>query len=143
MKTMQSGWVGAAIVAGLLIAGGAARGASFTWGGGGGDNNWSTLANWSPVPTGVSDLTGADLLFSTTAGSAGGSTTAPATTENDIVGLSVNSLQFPGTVNNTLGWRIEGSGLTVGAGGLTVTASNSGRSIDIAADRTFEIHPLE
>lgn len=43
--------------------------ATYTWDGEGGDNNWGTLNNWNPNLPGVADLTSADLVFHTTAGS--------------------------------------------------------------------------
>lgn len=46
MKTSRGGQVGLAVVVGFLIAGGAARGATFTWNAAG-DGDWSNTANWT------------------------------------------------------------------------------------------------
>jgi len=60
MKTSRRNWVAAAVVAGLLIAGGAgtAWGAPYAWdGNGSSDNsgNWSDTANWNPESAGKPD----------------------------------------------------------------------------------------
>ncbi len=136
MKANRSDWVGVAVVAGLLIAGGAARGASYTWDGGGGDNNWGTLANWNPDLTGVGDLTGADLTFGTTAGSAGGSASTPAAANNDQSGLVINSLTVSGFVTTPTGWALTGNAFTISpassAVGITISGSTSGKSVIIS-----------
>ena len=58
MKTSRFGWGRVAVMAGLLIAGGAARGASYSWTGNDNVNNsgnWSDGANWGGTAPGGSD----------------------------------------------------------------------------------------
>lgn len=71
MKTSRSGWSWVVVVVGLLIAGGAARGAAYTWDGSGDANasgNWSVIANWNPESAGKPDAGDDVTLPSVTAG---------------------------------------------------------------------------
>ena len=91
----------------------AAFGADFTWSGGGGASatKWSNGANWlGDVPP--------------TAGASIGTLTFPklasgTVSEDDLSGVSVGSLN----VDDSHGTNISGNGLTLGAGGLTLNAS--------------------
>lgn len=104
---------------------------TFTWDGGGGDNSWGTLANWNPDLTSAGDLSGASLVFHTTAGSAGGSATTPAQTVNNLSGLALAGLTFSGFPSTSTGWTLSGTAFTLHAGGITVSGSTTGKSVQI------------
>ncbi len=111
--------------------------AAYTWDGGGANNNWGTPANWSPDLSAAGDLSGADLTFNTTAGSAGGSASAPAITVNDQSGLRINSLAFSGYPTPSKGWRINGNAFALNAGGINVSANVSGSGVTITNGLTL------
>jgi hypothetical protein len=95
-----------AVFLSVLAAAPLASAATCTWTGVGTDNNWSTPANWDncggahPVP-----INGDALVFPQ-----GG---VRFTATNDIVGLSLASLQVTGTTNSGSSYNIAGNGITL------------------------------
>jgi hypothetical protein len=109
--------------------------------------NWSDAANWSPsVPA-----TGDDVTFGVlAAGCNDGSDTTSAcySSNNDLTGLSLNSLTFadPG-IELPTPYFITGNPITLGVGGLTDNIGNGGfgntASIDtliLGADQTWQVN---
>ncbi len=117
-----------ATIAAFLVGHASLKAASFTWDGGAflADNDWSNAGNWSPNGSPPSDGT-ADLLFA-------GSTRLNA--EADAA-WSIASLTFAG---NAGAFTIQGSPLTIGAGGVTTNAATQqdiANNIILAAAQTF------
>src|ERR1051325_5712126 len=86
--------------------------ATKTWTGGGGTNYWSNGANGSG---GVAPVNGDDLVFN-----------GPST-NNDMSGLSLNSIAISGTSPT-----INGNGISLGAGGISTVVGSVTLSLDIA-----------
>jgi hypothetical protein len=88
-----------------------AQAADFAWSGGGSSSNWSEAANWlgGTAPASSSSL---GVVSFPSAGTHRVST-------NDLSGLSLNQLQ----VGDSAGYSLSGQTLTLGSGGLSVTAS--------------------
>jgi hypothetical protein len=104
----------ASTAVGCLLALGAsasAQAADFTWSGSGSSSNWSESANWlgGTAPTASSSL---GIVSFPAAGT-------PRVSTNDLSGLSLNQLQ----VGDSAGYSLGGQALTLGIGGLSVTAS--------------------
>lgn len=134
-----------AAVCTLAFAPGTARGASFTWSGAASsaERNWSTANNWAggTAPGGaVETLTFPALTNPACA------TEPPAAScyfsVNDLTGLGVNSI----SIDDGVGYFIEGNTITLGAGGITastsVTASRGATlraPITLAAPQTWTI----
>jgi adhesin HecA-like repeat protein len=106
------GLVALAVLGGWLALAAAASATDYTWSGGGGSgaDAWSNGANWlggvAPAPeSSIGTLTFPKLA-------------AGAASKNDLTGLSVEQLQL----DNSHGLRISGDGLTLGSGGLSLSA---------------------
>lgn len=108
MKTIRS-WSVAALW--LVLISLTAR-AQTTWTGAGGDANVSTAGNWNP--SGAPSSSGASLSFPSP---------VTATTVNFDSAYSVNSLTFSGSSSYSLNGSGGGTTLTIGAGGVSDSAS--------------------
>src|ERR1043166_7256577 len=114
-------------------------GLTFIWTGAGGNSNWSTAANWSAVPAGTAP-SATSILDNYVFGSAGAGAT---TTNNNVPGLIVNSIQVSGVTAATGGYNITGNLITLGdpstpgSGSIIVGANlpveNIGLDIQLAA----------
>src|SRR6185436_17770061 len=105
---------GLALCIGIM---GSANAAS-TWLGGT-DSNWSTAANWSTPPA-----AGADVILT------GAGAFRP--TNQDIVGLSINSLTFDATA--TVAFTVGGSPLIITSAGNAVTVDPASAAHTIAVN---------
>lgn len=96
-----------------------AAGANYTWDAGGSPNKeWSTAANWGGTPFDNDDL----LTFS-----------AGDLAHNDLVGKDVRGMTM-----SMAGFTVNGSKITLGAGGITTNASaTTNMDIDLTASQTW------
>ncbi len=83
----------------------------YTWQGGGSSTAWSNTGNWLGGTAPVASETIGTLTFP--------ALTAFQNSENDLSSLSVNHLQ----VDDSHGYALTGQGLTLGSGGLSISAA--------------------
>lgn len=82
------------------------------------DSNWSDAANWD---LNRAPIDGDSLVFPANA--------ERLTNTNDVLGLSVNTIQFQGSFGtSTAGYTIGGDALTLGAGGIVDDSTFTGNS---------------
>jgi hypothetical protein len=117
-----------------LLCSGSALAADYTWSGGGSSSSWSEGANWlgNLAPSNGASIE--TLSFPV----------RPALTssENNVTGLSVNALR----IDDSHGYGIGGEQLTLGSGGLSVSASEGHEAhlilstpITLGGDETWNI----
>jgi fibronectin-binding autotransporter adhesin len=87
------------------------------------DANWSTAANWTPAAT---PTAGDDVVLT-------GAGTNP--TNQDIGGLSINSLTFDGTA--TSAFTVSGSGISLSSSGTTISVDPAAADHTLAVDLTL------
>lgn len=86
-----------------------------TWTGGGSDSNFSTAANWSGCNSAAPQAGDSnDFVFDNT------SLSADATLNNDVTGLTANSITFSGSGSHN--FKINGSALTL-VGNVTISSA--------------------
>ncbi|MGH7137623.1 MAG: hypothetical protein ACREHD_17895, partial [Pirellulales bacterium] len=105
----------------------AAAPATITWTGAV-DTDWSTPGNWD---LDRAPINGDSLVFPTGA--------QHLANNNDIAGLSVNSVTFQGTFTAGGGYTLSGDDLTVGAGGIDDSSSVNGATATIANQIDFNV----
>ncbi len=100
---------------------GSAFAATATWTGGGGlDTKVSTAANWG----GTAPVNGDDLVIPA-------SSTADLSIDNDVVGLSVNSLSVSGAPTTYHYIDFSNNPIAIGAGGVSVSATGIGANLQL------------
>jgi len=100
---------------GLLVAVAPLEAASFLWNGNGADDNWSTNNNWSGMTAPPTNDPTTDITFG------GGTRTSP---DMDM-DYTINSLTFASGASTFTLDSSANHTLTIGAGGITNSSSNS------------------
>jgi autotransporter-associated beta strand protein len=102
------------------------------------NRNWGTAANWSPNGTPPSDLANTNIIFE-----AGGLPSSPANIRDSTLNVpwSVHSMSFS---NNADSYVVNGSTLTIGAGGINHSSGSVqtfANPVVLGADQTWTMGP--